>query len=125
MILDTCALLWLSTGNRQLSPAVYARIKKAPVVYLSAISGFEIGMKAANGKLQLPVQPVIWLQEILQHHGIEVLPLTLSVCLHSTELPPIHRDPCDRLIIATALEKNLPVVTADAVFAEYGIDIVS
>jgi len=45
--------------------------------------------------------------------------------LAATELPPVHRDPCDRFIIATARSRRLPIVTGDPIFAEYGIEVVS
>ena len=61
----------------------------------------------------------------LEHHDIEMLPLTLEVCVHSTELPKIHADPCDRMIIATAQLHSWPVVTADPVFARYGVEILT
>ena len=47
----------------------------------------------------------------------------MDICIKSTELPMIHRDPYDRFIIATAIMKSLPVVTTDEHFKEYGIDI--
>jgi len=54
---------------------------------------------------------------------ISELNIDMDICIKSTELPVIHRDPCDRFIIATAIMKSLPVVTADEHFKEYGIDI--
>ena len=57
MILDTCALLWVAQGGGALSAAALHRIDTAPVVYVSAISGFEIGIKVQKDKLHLPVPP--------------------------------------------------------------------
>ena len=53
-----------------------------------------------------------------------VLPLALGICIRSTELPAIHADPCDRMIIATAQWYHLPVVTTDPIFAQYGLHII-
>ena len=125
LILDTCALLWLAQGGGKLSQTALQRIDAAPVVYASAISGFEIGIKARKNKLSLPAQPSEWFSAVLAQHDIEVLSLTVDVCIRSTELPAIHADPCDRMIIATAQLHNLPVVTADPVFSQYGITIIS
>ena len=125
MILDTCALLWLAQGGGALSQTTLSRIEAAPVVYASAISGFEIGIKVQKGKLALPARSAEWFATTLEHHDIEVLPLTLEVCIHSTELPKIHADPCDRMIIAAAQLRGWPVVTADPVFARYGIEILT
>ena len=99
------------------------RIDTAPVVYVSAISGFEIGIKVQKGKLHLPVPPTDWFAAVLAHHHLEVLALDLDVCLRSTALPAIHADPCDRMIIAAAQLSHLPVITMDPLFAQYGIEV--
>lgn len=125
VILDTCALLWLAQGGGSLSQAALQLIDDAPVVYVCAISGFEIGIKVQKSKLELPAPPTDWFTAVLEHHSIEVLPLTLAVCLRSTELPAIHADPCDRMIIAAAQIHHFPVVTSDLVFAQYGVEVIS
>ena len=124
MILDTCALLWLAEGGEELSLEARERIEAAPAVYVSAISAFEIGLKCRSGKLKLPMPAAEWFESIVDHHRLGVLPLDWSVCIASTELPAIHKDPCDRFIIATAKSRRLPVVTGDPVFASYGIEVV-
>lgn len=124
MIFDTCALLWLARGDGKLSKAAERRIDAAPIVYVSAISGFEIGSKCRKAKLELPALPGEWLDAVLKHHGLTVFPLDLAICVRATELPAIHRDPCDRLIIATAQLHQLPVVTDDPIFREYDVEVV-
>jgi PIN domain nuclease of toxin-antitoxin system len=123
MLLDTCALLWLAQGGGPLSAKALRELADAPFVYVSAISGFEIGIKYKKGKLGLPVPPTEWFAAIVAHHGLQVLPLDLDVCIQSTQLPPVHQDPCDRMIIATAKNHGLRVVTADPVFRAYGIGV--
>ena len=125
MLLDTCALLWLGQGGGRLSPEALKQIDAASVVYVSAISGFEIGVKVAKGKLTLPSRPGEWLASIIEHHDLRELPVDLAASVRATELPTIHADPVDRILIATAEARGLPVVTADAVFARYGVDVVS
>ncbi len=125
MLLDTCALLWLAHDQTRICEDTLKRIDEAPVVFISAVTGFEIGLKQRAGKLQLPAPPREWLHEVLAHHRIEVIGLDLEICIKATELPPIHKDPCDRFIIATALENNMPVVTADPRFATYGVAVLS
>jgi len=124
MLLDTCALLWLAQGGGELSRGMLQKIAEAPFVYVSAISGFEIGVKVRKGKLELPAAPSDWFKTIVQHHDLQVLALDLDICILSAELPPIHNDPCDRMIIATARNHKLQVVTADAVFEAYPIEII-
>jgi len=123
MILDTCALLWLASGDKKLSRPALKRINEAPAVYVSAISGFEIATKAAKAKLKLPCPPQEWFDNIIEHHGLTVLPLDLNVCIAAVQLPPIHNDPCDRFIIAAAKMNDLAVVTADERFEAYGLTV--
>ena len=123
MILDTCALLWLAQGAKQFSPAVLRRLDEAAIVYVSAITAYEIGVKARSGKLILPIPARAWFQQALAHYRLAVLDLDPDICFKATELPPIHRDPCDRFIVATALVHDLPVVTADATFEKYGLEV--
>jgi PIN domain nuclease of toxin-antitoxin system len=125
VILDTCTLLWLVQGKGELSEVALQRIDAAPVVYISAISGFEIGIKVQRGKLALPARPADWFAAVLAHHNLEVLPLHLDVCLRSTALPAIHADPCDRMILAAAQVHHMPVVTTDPIFAQYEVEIIS
>ena len=121
MILDTCALLWLAAGDKKLSRAAVEKINESPAVYVSAISGFEIAVKVAKGKLKLPLRPKDWFGRVIEHHDLTVLPLTLDICIAGVELAPLHDDPCDRFIIATAKVNNLTVVTADGRFGRYGV----
>ncbi len=123
MILDTCALLWLASGNKKLSRATLKEINNSPAVYVSAISGFEISLKAAGGSLELPHPGEAWFEQIAEHHGLTVLPLGLDVCIAAAKLPPIHDDPFDRFIIATAKLNDWLVVTADGRFEEYGVTV--
>jgi PIN domain nuclease of toxin-antitoxin system len=123
VILDTCAVLWLAAGDKKLSRAALKEINEAPAVYVSAISGFEIGLKAAKGKLELPCPVKDWFERVAEHHGLTILPLGLDVCIAAAKLPPIHDDPFDRFIIATAKLNSLAVVTTDERFKEYGIKL--
>jgi PIN domain nuclease of toxin-antitoxin system len=124
VMLDTCALLWLAQGGGELSEVALQGIEAASVVYVFAISGFEIGIKVQKGKLELPARPANWFAAVLEHHGIQVLPLVLEVCIRATELPAIHADSCDRMIIAAAQMHHFPVVTSDPLFSRYGIEVI-
>ncbi len=127
VICDTGYVRAIMAGPRwgPLSTMALQSIDMAPLVYVSAISGFEIGIKAEKGKLELPARAADWFAAVLEHHNVDVLPLDLEVCIRSTELPAIHADPCDRMIIASAQIHRLPVVTADAVFSNYDVEVIS
>ena len=124
MILDTCALLWLASGDKKLSRNALKEINAAAAVYVSAISGFEIAIKVARGKLKLPNPPQEWFEGVVAHHGLAVLPLELNACIAAAQLPPIHNDPCDRFIIAVAKLHDLTVVTTDEQFEKYGVTVI-
>jgi PIN domain nuclease of toxin-antitoxin system len=121
MLLDTCALIWLAEGRGKLSRVVLREIQVAPQVCISAVSGFEISLKITSGKLKLPLELAEWFETIVNNHGLTVLSADLPICLKAGQLPAVHFDPCDRLIIATALLNDMPVVTSDSRFAEYGV----
>ncbi len=126
MILDTCALLWLadaSTRHNKISAPTLELINNSAMVYVSAISGFEIGTMVGSNKLVLPVSPAEWFDTILAFHHLELIALTLDICLKATELPKIHKDPCDHFIIASALMLEMPVVTSDVRFKAYGVEV--
>ena len=125
MILDTCALLWLAdkSATSKISLTTLELINNSPLVYVSAISGFEIGVKVGVGKLILPVSAAKWFDTVLSFHHLELIDLDLDICLKATELPKIHKDPCDRFIIASALKLEIPVVTSDARFKDYGVEV--
>jgi PIN domain nuclease of toxin-antitoxin system len=72
-----------------------------------------------------PVRRRSGLKNVVEYHGLAVLPLELNVCIAAAQLPPIHDDPCDRFIIATAKLNDLAVVTADERFEEYGLTVLS
>ena len=123
MILDTCALLWLTSGDRKLSRTTLKEINEAPAVYVSAISGFEISLKTSQGKLNLPQPVEQWFEQVVEHHGLTILALDLEVCFTAAKLPPIHDDPFDRFIIAAARLNDWSVVTADERFERYGLTV--
>ena len=124
MVLDTCALLWLAEGSPRLSKVARGRVREAAIVYVSAISAFEVGLKHRAGKLVLPLPPQEWFASVIDHHALATEPLDWDVCVAASQLPPIHKDPCDRFIIATAKKLGVAVVTADPRFEAYGIEVI-
>lgn len=125
VLLDTCAVLWLASGSEKLSETARSSIDGAPIAYVSVISGFEIALKHRRGKLKLPADPVDWFEQVVVHHGLEALPLEAADALRAPALPDVHRDPCDRFIIAAAARLHLPVVTADPVFEHYNVSVIN
>ena len=121
LLLDTCALLWLGMGGGDLRPAARRRIESAPALYYSSISAWELARLAKEGKIELGVPPCDFLSDLADQYGLASLPPTDETMLRAAQLPDIHKDPADRIIIATALQHDLPVVTGDARFPQYGV----
>jgi PIN domain nuclease of toxin-antitoxin system len=121
IVLDTCALLWLVSDQKKLSRIARKTIEKnANGLFISAITAFEIAVKCRSGKLELPLPPSEWIPKALEFHGIAEIPLTIAIAVASVQLPLLHNDPCDRIIIATARENRMKIITCDDRIAEYG-----
>lgn len=88
-------------------------------LYVSAISALEIGLKTRKGKLGLSLPPDQWYAAALAHHGLIELPVTGSIALRSTLLPPHHFDPADRVLVASAQEHRFTLVTPDPLIRQY------
>ncbi|MEI6421673.1 MAG: type II toxin-antitoxin system VapC family toxin [Lentisphaerota bacterium] len=125
ILLDTCALIWLvQTPEVMTSVAHDAISDNVGCLFVSAISAFEIALKTKNKGLELPMHPKQWFSMALRLHGLREMPISASIAADAALLPEIHRDPFDRIIIATALAHRLAVVTSDKNICKYpGIDV--
>jgi len=119
-LLDTCALIWLVNGDRQLSSEA-ARLCGDPESQLcvSAASAWEIALKSARRKLSLRVSPEVWWGRALEQHELEELPVTSRIAISAAALEEIHNDPFDRVLVATASEHGLIILTPDRVISQY------
>ncbi|OHD80539.1 MAG: hypothetical protein A3J97_11070 [Spirochaetes bacterium RIFOXYC1_FULL_54_7] len=125
LILDTCAVLWLVSGDAKLSLKAREHIETCDMVFVSAISCWEIALRQKKGELILPMPALAWFNEVIRHHNLIVLPLDVDVLAASVLLPEHHKDPADRFIIAQALNNLLAIVTADEKFILYDVEIIS
>lgn len=120
LLLDTCTLLWLASGGKELSQAAKNAILKYPdQLYISSISALEIALKHKRRKLKLPLEPSEWWKEAVAFHGIQELVVNSETSLFAASLPDFHNDPFDRLIIAAGLINNLTILTPDKTFEKY------
>lgn len=94
---------------------------KAHVLHFSAASAWEIAVKQALGKLKLPTDGD--LVASLARHSMVPLAISVQHAVAAGRLPPLHRDPFDRLLVAQALEEGLVFVSADAPLSRYGAPI--
>jgi PIN domain nuclease of toxin-antitoxin system len=119
-VLDTHIWFWLMTEDFQKIPDSWqTAIETAPQVGVSAISCYEIALASQKGRLELPCPISEWLEEALLPSGIELFPLTPEITVRAVNLSPIHKDPFDRLIIATALEYGAKLASVDSLFSKY------
>jgi len=124
VLCDTCALIWLATGDAKLSRVARNVIRDAELLCFSSISIWEIARKVKAGELEIPVSPAMFADMLVKHYGMKELPLDNAIMLRSSALPEIHKDPADRFIIATAFLNDCVIVTGDRRFPEYGVETV-
>lgn len=118
LLLDTHVLLWWMADDPSLPREVREHISaRATLVYVSAVSVWEIVIKRSLGKIELPDE---W-EKTLAAEPFRRLPVTWEHAFALHRLPPIHRDPFDRLLIAQAELENLTLVTRDSHILRYGI----
>jgi PIN domain nuclease of toxin-antitoxin system len=121
LLLDTHIVLWLMRDAPELSALAKSHIQDADEVFVSSVSLWEATIKAAAGKL--PLEPSR-LEQQLRMAGFRPLPVTWSHAVHLRELPLLHRDPFDRMLIAQALSEPLHLLTHDAQLVAYSKDLV-
>lgn len=119
LLLDTCTFLWIAGGYRLSRRAADLFRAADNEVYLSAASAFEIGVKHAKQNLRLSEPPDRWVPEQRARHGIAMLPIDEESALHVSRLPPLHRDPFDRLLVAQAIVHGMTILTPDNWIALY------
>lgn len=125
VLVDTHAWIWsLASPERLSAEARTVLSSRRNVVYLSAASAWELAIKAALGKIELPEPFEAFVPSRMARLGITPLPVTHAHALRVSSLPPHHRDPFDRLLVAQAIVERLPILTADAAFERYGIELI-
>ena len=122
VLLDTCAFIWLCAEPDRLSPAA-ARIldDSDNSLLLSDVSALEITLKWTAGKLTLPEPPRLWLEAQIRTWSIEQVEMRREHMYRASELPGHHRDPFDRLLVATALTSDATIVTPDTAIQSYPV----
>jgi len=121
LLLDTHVLLWWLDDSSRLGPTGRARIADPRArVFVSAATGCEISIKRALGKLRAPAD----LDAVLDRAGLERLAITFRHGEAAGDLPPLHRDPFDRMLVAQARLERLALVTADEAIRAYDVETI-
>lgn len=123
LLLDTCIFLWLISGDNRLSNSIREDIcDPENEVFLSTVSIWESIVKHQIGRLPLPGPPAEYLPAQRKRHNISSLPLDEGSVVNLSNLPPIHRDPFDRMLICQAIEHQLTLVTVDNMIRSYPVE---
>lgn len=124
-LLDTECWLWWHLSPAKLAPAALALFeeRRSPLL-LSAASSWEIAIKTALRKLDLPAPPERFVPEQLAEDAIESLAIEHAHALRVASLPPHHSDPFDRLLVAQAQLERCAILTADAQILDYDVEVV-
>lgn len=124
-LLDTHTFLWWITDDENLSDKSREIIAEGEnKVYISAISGLEIAIKAQLGRLELPPNPTDFIQEQVAINAFINLPLQLRHALQVYALPRHHRDPFDRVLVAQAQVETIPILSADPILGQYSVETI-
>jgi len=123
-LLDTHTFLWAIAEDEKLSRRARQIYTSSNDLWLSVVSVWEILIKVQAGKLPLPEPTGPYLTKKLAKERIEILPITLDHVLQTESLPPHHRDPFDRLLIAQSIQEDWPIITADPMFACYSVKVI-
>ena len=124
-LLDTHCWLWLQTQRRRFGDDLLGTLADpSSRRYLSAASGWEIAIKYAIGKLPLPEPPAVYVPERMRLSRFEGLAVSHVHALAVADLPPHHRDPFDRILVAQARIEGLTLVTADSAIESYDVTMI-
>lgn len=124
IVLDTHVLLWWASGDRaRLSPAAIDAIEAELAggqMVVSSITAWELAVLVAKGRIALSMDVESWLDVVREIESIRFMPVDNTIALKSVELPgEFHKDPADRMIVATARMFAAPLVTADEKIRAY------
>jgi PIN domain nuclease of toxin-antitoxin system len=120
LLLDTQALIWWDANDPRLGGRARALLQETADVYVSAASAWEIAIKAALGKL-VTTRPT---SRVLAENRFLELPVSVEHAEAVAGLPRLHDDPFDRLLVATCRVEQLPILTSDPRFAQYGVEAI-
>lgn len=119
IVLDTSALIYWTLDPGKLTPTATQAIENAEKIIISAISIWEIGLKAKQKKLDLPLSIHAYVNKVKQVSSVEIQSVTVDIWLENLALEWEHRDPADRTIVATARLSSCALVSSDRVIGAF------
>ncbi len=118
-MIDTCTLIWYMTRDKKLPDSIRDIIYNSDNVYVSITTLWEIALKQTTGKLSSVTKSIYEIAGLCGNNGIVIMPLKFAYLEGIKRLPFIHNDPFDRIIIATAIEEDLTLLTKDSEIIKY------
>ena len=124
IVIDTHIQIWWVEESDRLAETQRQAIEnerhQSGTIGVSAISCVEIARLAGNRLIELPTDSLTWMHSLLSYPTVRLLPITPEIAVRAYGLPePFHRDPADRILVATALEYSCPLVTSDGRILDY------
>jgi PIN domain nuclease of toxin-antitoxin system len=119
MLFDTCAMLWLSFDETKLSQQLLNRVEGGEHILVCSLSFWEVGIKIKKKKLEIPLSVREFASYYVENDGVEIIAPDAGIVTVAVELPWDHRDPVDRIIVATAQKFDAEIVTADTAMIQF------
>jgi PIN domain nuclease of toxin-antitoxin system len=124
-LLDTHTFLWFAAEPDRLSESVRdILVQTENDLLLSAASGWEIALLWKLNRIELPEDPAFFIPQVIQTLSLTPLSIGFATAITAATLPLIHRDPFDRLLVATAMREKVSLLSKDRIMAEYGVEVV-
>ncbi len=122
ILLDTCSFLWLTLEPDKISNRAMAEFENPEnSIFLSSISSWEITIKYQLNKLYIPAPPKVFIPDVREQQGILPLDFCESHSFHLPQLPPVHKDPFDRILVCQAIECRMAIMTSDKHIQQYPV----
>lgn len=126
VLLDTNVILVLAENPDRLRPDVVRMLgEDSTALVVSTVGPWEIAIKWRTGKLSIPEHPRGWTRRMVREFGAELMRVSMEHAVYVADLPDHHNDPFDRLLIAQAQVEGIPIVTTDAVFTRYDVEVIT
>lgn len=119
MVLDTCAVLWLAFNRENFSEETLNKIENSDNIIISTMSFWEIGIKIKKKKVTIPLSLQDLIHLYVNNENVSIIAPDLNIILQSLEFKWKHRDPVDRMIVATAKKFDDYIVTSDMVIKKF------
>lgn len=124
LLLDTCTLIWLASDPSQLSAGATKALEAASELYLSDVCIWEICLKWQAKKIELPSPPRTWVSDQVRAWHLQRACIEIEHLYRTAELPALHKDPFDRLLVSQALSHGARIVTPDLAIQQYPVTVV-